>query len=372
MGTSSAHRRLWKAMRWGREGPQVIRQCGLLRGSVGVSGRTLCPVFDFLRPRSSPSPHVLQMTPGFCSSAAPLWAPSGTCTRPCRTGRCGGVGSCLEAAPPLSPLGPPSVALLTTFQRRPTYTPPCALSHVPCSAPVPPLRRAPLPAVCVCICICMYMCACACAYPAPRAPSCGCAYNAPCASAYVCARQVNNPWCQNTAHSQQHGHAVNTNDPRLVAGHSRKAVLGPGSRDSSALWPNHNISRRLMEQEWGSQQVSGGCNDSCLPPVPPMVSVDVLSLGWRQWATILPALETAPQAWAPCGALGSSVERPYRRVLHLLLPLPTALPWQGVWAATTTFGEEAGVEASVVVCVPLRPLCPCHPEKNLKNAEERC
>ena len=82
--------------------------------------------------------------------------------------------------------------------------------------------------------------------------------------------------------------------------------------------------------------------------------------------------ETAPQAWAPCGALGSSVERPYRRVLHLLLPLPTALPWQGVWAATTTFGEEAGVEASVVVCVPLRPPRPCHPEKNLKNAEEGC
>ena len=83
--------------------------------------------------------------------------------------------------------------------------------------------------------------------------------------------------------------------------------------------------------------------------------------------------ETAPQAWAPCGALGSSVERPYRRVLHLLLlPLPTALPWQGVWAAATTFGEEAGVEASVVVCVPLRPPRPCHPEKNLKNAEEGC
>ena len=81
---------------------------------------------------------------------------------------------------------------------------------------------------------------------------------------------------------------------------------------------------------------------------------------------------TAPQAWAPCEALGSSVERPYRRVLHLLLPLPTALPWQGVWAATTTFGEEAGVEASVVVCVPLRPPRPCHPEKNLKNAAEGC
>ena len=82
--------------------------------------------------------------------------------------------------------------------------------------------------------------------------------------------------------------------------------------------------------------------------------------------------ETAPQAWAPCGALGSSVERLYRRVLHLLLPLSTALLWQGVWAATTTFGEEAGVEASIVVCVPLRPPRPCHPEKNLKNAEEGC
>ena len=58
--------------------------------------------------------------------------------------------------------------------------------------------------------------------------------------------------------------------------------------------------------------------------------------------------------------------------LHLLLPLPTALPWQGVWAATTTFREEAGVEASVVVCVPLRPPRPCHPEKNLNNAEEGC
>ena len=28
--------------------------------------------------------------------------------------------------------------------------------------------------------------------------------------------------------------------------------------------------------------------------------------------------------------------------------------------------------ASVVVCVPLRPPRPCHPEKNLKNAEEGC
>ena len=65
----------------------------------------------------------------------------------------------------------------------------------------------------------------------------------------------------------------------------------------------------------------------------------------------------------PCGALGSSVERPYRRVLHPLLPLPMALPWQGVWAATTTIGEEDGVEASVVVCLPLRPPRPCHPEK---------
>ena len=46
---------------------------------------------------------------------------------------------------------------------------------------------------------------------------------------------------------------------------------------------------------------------------------------------------------------------------------PTALPWQGVWAATTAFGEEAGVEASVVVCVPLRPPRPCHPEKKLEK-----
>ena len=46
---------------------------------------------------------------------------------------------------------------------------------------------------------------------------------------------------------------------------------------------------------------------------------------------------------------------------------PTALPWQGVWAATTTFGEEAGVEASVVVCIALRPPRPCHPEKKLEK-----
>ena len=37
------------------------------------------------------------------------------------------------------------------------------------------------------------------------------------------------------------------------------------------------------------------------------------------------------------------------------------LPWQGVWAATTTFGEEDGVEASVVICLPPRPPRPCHP-----------